>query len=197
MLLSIMALLRGKVYSLFSPSPEKEQTPKSPGCLHQGCFVGFLDDLGAGWDVEGTALLREARRRRAPTATGRLRPGPRGSGGWCITPGQEVLDRLCLLLYCRELLGKALDGVAEQLSPPGRWGRRESVPCRRPSSLPGWARDGAPGPPWWTSPSRGTALWLSLLVEQSQSPCAVAASTPGRYYPCACVWAPWLGEPAG
>ncbi len=27
-------------------------------------------------------------RRRAPTATGRLRPGPGGSGGWCITPGQ-------------------------------------------------------------------------------------------------------------
>ncbi len=136
-------------------------------------------------------------RRRAPTATGRLRPGPRGSGGRCITPGQDVLDRLCLLLYCRELLGKALDGVAEQPSPPGRWGRRESVPCRHPSSLPGWARDGAPGPPWWTSPSRGTVLWLSLLVEQSQSPCAVPASTPGRYYPCASVWAPWHGEPAG
>ncbi len=37
-------------------------------------------------------------RRRAPTATGRLRPGPGGSGGWCITPGQDVLDRLGLLL---------------------------------------------------------------------------------------------------
>ncbi len=80
---------------------------------------------------------------------------------------------------------------------PGRWGRRESVPCRRPSSLPGWARDGAPGPPWWTSPSRGTAPWLSSLVERSQSPCAAPASTPGRYYPRAPVWAPWLGEPAG
>ncbi len=57
--------------------------------------------------------------------TGRLRPGPRGSGGWCITPGQDVLDRLGLLLYRRKLLGEALDGVAE------------SVPCRRPSSLPG------------------------------------------------------------
>ncbi len=80
---------------------------------------------------------------------------------------------------------------------PGRWGRRESVPCRRPSSLPGWARDGAPGPPWWTSPSRGTAPWLSSLVERTQSPCAAPASTPGRYYPRAPVWAPWLGEPAG
>ncbi len=53
-------------------------------------------------------------RRRAPTAIGRLRPGPGGSGGWCIMPGQDVLDRLGLLLYRRELLGEALDGVAEQ-----------------------------------------------------------------------------------
>ncbi len=82
-------------------------------------------------------------------------------------------------------------------SPPWEMGRRESVPCRRPSSLPGWARDGAPGPPWWTSPSRGTAPWLSSLVERSQSPCAAPASTPGRYYPRAPVWVPWLGEPAG
>ncbi len=55
-------------------------------------------------------------RRRAPTATGRLRPGPGGSGGWCIMPGQDVLDHLGLLLYRRELLGEALDGVAEQPS---------------------------------------------------------------------------------
>ncbi len=52
--------------------------------------------------------------RRAPTATGRLRSGPGGSSGWCITPGQDVLDRLGLLLYRRELPSKALDGVAEQ-----------------------------------------------------------------------------------
>ncbi len=47
-------------------------------------------------------------------ATGRLRPVPGGSGGRCIMPGQDVLDRLGLLLYRRELLGKALDGVVEQ-----------------------------------------------------------------------------------
>ncbi len=40
--------------------------------------------------------------------------GTRGSGGRCIMPGQDVLDRLGLLLYRRELLGEALDGVAEQ-----------------------------------------------------------------------------------
>ncbi len=48
-----------------------------------------------------------------PTATGRLRPGPGGSGGWCVTLGQDMLDCLGLLLYCRELLGKALDGVPQ------------------------------------------------------------------------------------
>ncbi len=48
--------------ALFSPSPEKEQIPTSPGCLRQGRFVDFLDDLGLGWDVGGAALLREARR---------------------------------------------------------------------------------------------------------------------------------------
>ncbi len=48
--------------ALFSPSPEKEQTPTSPGCPRQGRFVDFLDDLGPGWDAGGAALLREAQR---------------------------------------------------------------------------------------------------------------------------------------
>ncbi len=51
-------------------------------------------------------------RRRAPTATGRLRPGPGDSGGWCITPGHGCW--IASVCCCRELLGKALDGVAEQ-----------------------------------------------------------------------------------
>ncbi len=52
----------GEGAALFSPSPEKEQTPTSPGCPRQGRFVDFLDDLGPGWDTGGAALLREARR---------------------------------------------------------------------------------------------------------------------------------------
>ncbi len=52
----------GEGAALFSPSPEKEQTPTSPGCPRQGRFVDFLDDLGPGWDAGGTALLRESRR---------------------------------------------------------------------------------------------------------------------------------------
>ncbi len=52
----------GEGAALFSPSPEKEQTPTSPGCPRQGRFVDFLDDLGPGWDVGGAALLRKARR---------------------------------------------------------------------------------------------------------------------------------------
>ncbi len=51
----------GEGEALFSPSPEKEQTPTSPGCPRQGRFVDFLDDLGPGWDAGGAALLREAR----------------------------------------------------------------------------------------------------------------------------------------
>ncbi len=52
----------GEGAALFSPSPEKEQTPTSPGCPRQGRFVDLLDDLGPGWDAGGAALLREARR---------------------------------------------------------------------------------------------------------------------------------------
>ncbi len=51
----------GEGATLFSPSPEEEQTPTSPGCPRQDRFVNFLDDLGPGWDAGGTALLREAR----------------------------------------------------------------------------------------------------------------------------------------
>ncbi len=54
----------GEGAALFSPSPEKEQIPTSPGCPRQGCFVDFLDDLGPGWDAGGATLLREARRSR-------------------------------------------------------------------------------------------------------------------------------------
>ncbi len=65
---------------------------RSPGELNH---VAALEDTGG--------------RRRASTATGRLRPVPGGSGGRSrnlhhITPGQDVLDRLSLLLYRRELL---------------------------------------------------------------------------------------------
>ncbi len=51
----------GEGAALFSPSPEKEQTPTSPGFPRQGRFVDFLDDLGPGWDAGGANILREAR----------------------------------------------------------------------------------------------------------------------------------------
>ncbi len=47
----------------------------------------------------------------------RLRPYARDSGvRRYITAGQDVLDRLCLLLHCRKLLGKAFDSITEQPS---------------------------------------------------------------------------------
>ncbi len=50
----------GEGAALFLQSPEKEQTPTSPGCPRKGRFVNFLDDLRPGWDARGTALLQEA-----------------------------------------------------------------------------------------------------------------------------------------
>ncbi len=49
----------GEGVALFSPSPEKEPIPTSPGCPRQGRFVDFLGDFGPGWDAGGAALLRE------------------------------------------------------------------------------------------------------------------------------------------
>ncbi len=74
-------------------------------------LVNFLDDLGPVWDAGcrfSAGRSSSGGCRRAPTVMGRLRPVPGGSGGRCITPGQDVLDRLGLLLYHRELLGKVL-----------------------------------------------------------------------------------------
>ncbi len=46
----------------FSSRPSWERANSNPlGCLLQGRFVDFLDDLEPGWDVGGAALLREAR----------------------------------------------------------------------------------------------------------------------------------------
>ncbi len=49
-------------------------------------------------------------------AHGNKQTGACSAAEWCITPGQDVLDSLGLLLYCRELLGTVLDSVAEQSS---------------------------------------------------------------------------------
>ncbi len=62
---------------------------------------------------------------------------------------------------------------------------RQSVPCRRPSSLPGWARDGAPGPPWWTSRDRA----VTFVARRAKS-VAVRSSciNPGSVLPsCTCL----------
>ncbi len=61
----------GEGVALFSPSPEKEQIPTSPGCPHQGRFVDFLDDLGPGWEA-GAPLSCE--RLDAPAKVS-IRPG--------------------------------------------------------------------------------------------------------------------------
>ncbi len=117
---------------LFSPSPEKEQTPTSPGCPRQGRFVDFLHDLRPGWDVGGAALLREARRtglcvdsawggaaleeQEGAHGDGQTEAWLRGhrwmvhhAGAGCAGSPRSAAVR-------QELLGKALDGVTEQPS---------------------------------------------------------------------------------
>ncbi len=54
-------------------------------------------------------------RRGSPMATNSLR-GCNQSGSSRFYLAHDVLDRLSLLLCCRELLGKALDSVAEEAS---------------------------------------------------------------------------------
>ncbi|XP_048066497.1 uncharacterized protein LOC125280192 [Megalobrama amblycephala] len=56
---------------------------------------------------------RSLSRRRTPSARSRQRHGPWRIGG-IITPGQDVLYGLRLLLHCRELLSEVLDSVPEE-----------------------------------------------------------------------------------
>ncbi len=60
---------------LFSPSPEKEQTPTSPGCPRQGRFVDFLDDLGPSWDAGGSGARPLSCERLDAPAYVSIRPG--------------------------------------------------------------------------------------------------------------------------
>ncbi len=85
-------------------------------------FGGGLDGLGVlsatgSTTLPGGRLLRlrgsGGGRRGAPTATSRLRDCSRG-GSSRFPPAHDVFNRLSLLLCCRELLGKALDRVAEE-----------------------------------------------------------------------------------
>ncbi len=142
----------GEGAALFSPSPEKEQTPTSPGCPRQGRFVDFLDDLGPGWDAGGAALLREARRTGlcVDSAWGGValedaggRPRRRADRG--LARGQRWMVHHAGAGCAGSPRSAAVPPRTAGRSPrrcrrtalPGRWGRRESVPCRRPSSLPG------------------------------------------------------------
>ncbi len=139
----------GEGAALFSASPEKEQTPTSPGCPRQGRFVDFLDDLGPGWDAGGRrspargsthrpmcrfglGWSSSGGRRRAPTATGRLRPSP----------------------------GAAVDGASRQ----GRMCWIASVCCCTAENC--WAKPSTVSPnspPWEMGALRNRALSTSFI----------------------------------
>ncbi len=128
----------GEGAALFSPSPEKEQTPTSPGCPRQGRFVDFLDDLGPGWDAGGrrSPARGSTHRPMCRFGLGQTEAWPRGqrwmvhhAGAGCAgSPRSAAVPPRTAGRSPRRCRRTAL---------PGRWGRRESVPCRRPSSLPG------------------------------------------------------------
>ncbi len=67
----------------------------------------------AAWWKAATAAWERGWPQGVPTATNRLRGCSRG-GRSRIPPTHGVFERLSLLLCCRELLGKALDSVAEE-----------------------------------------------------------------------------------
>ncbi len=68
---------------------------------------------GAAW-VEAVAAGSGGSRRGSPSATSRLRCCRRQSACNSGPPGQDVANRLRLLLYSRELLGEVLDRVAKE-----------------------------------------------------------------------------------
>ncbi len=147
----------------------------SSGCPYQGAS-------STSWTTWGLALLREARRAGlgVDSACRGAALEDTGGGGWWMVhhAGAGYAGSPRSAAVPPRTAGQS-PRRCRRTAQPGRWGHRESVPCRRPSSLPGWARDGVPGPPWWTLPSRGTALSLSSLVERGLSPCAASASTLG------------------
>ncbi len=135
----------GEGAALFSPSPEKEQTPTSPGCPRQGRFVDFLDDLGPGWDARLDAPAYVSIRPGAEQLW-RMQEGAHGDGQTEAWPrGQRWMVHHAGAGCAGSPRSAAVPPRTARRSPrrcrrtalPGRWGRRESVPCRRPSSLPG------------------------------------------------------------
>ncbi len=109
----------------FLPPPEKEQPPTSPGCPRQGRFVDFLDDLGPDWDMldaPAYVSIRPGaeqlwRMQEGAHGDGQTEALPRGQRWMVHHAGTGCAGSLGLLLYRRELLSEALDGVAEQPSP--------------------------------------------------------------------------------
>ncbi len=73
------------------------------------CAVQHLPGSTAGQGVQ-----ERGSRRGSPSATSRLRCCRRQSGCNSGPPGQDVANRLRLLLYSRELLGEVLDRVAKE-----------------------------------------------------------------------------------
>ncbi len=122
------ALLRGKErcsHHLLKSSPNhlRVARPRASALGIAAPLGGGLDGLGTPLTTGSTAplgwrlLLRRGSggsRRGSPSATSRLRCCRRQSGCNSGPPGQDVANRLRLLLYSRELLGEVLDRIAKE-----------------------------------------------------------------------------------
>ncbi len=107
---------------IWVPAEQKEKTkdlppgpPPGEGAVQDGLGTPLTTGSTAplGWRL----LLRcgnGGSRRGSPSATSRLRCCRRQSGCNSGPPGQDVANRLRLLLYSRELLGEVLDRVAKE-----------------------------------------------------------------------------------
>ncbi len=139
------ALHQGK--ELFSPSPEKEQTPTSPGRPRQGRFVDFLDHLepgrGAPLSCERLDAPAYVSIRPGAEQLWRTQEGVHGDGQTEAWPrGQRWMVHHARAGCAGSPRSAAVPPRTAGQSPrrcrrtalPGIWGRRESVPCRRPSS---------------------------------------------------------------
>lgn len=109
--------------------------------------------------------------------TGRWRGSSQRSGGSSIPPWQDVLDRLDLLPYYRELLGKVLNSVTKKAG-MGDGGIEKGDFLWFPSSQPCSARDGVPGPTRHTSLGLGPTF-VDLRV-RSVTECCSCINPPSK-----------------
>ncbi len=120
--------LPGEGVALFSPSPEKEQTPTSPlSCerLDAPAYMSIRPGAEQLWRTQEGAH-----------GDGQTEAWPRGQRWMVHHAGAGCAGSPRSAAVPPRTAGRS-PRRCRRTTLPGRWRRRESVPCRRPSSLPG------------------------------------------------------------